>query len=115
VRAKGERAERQKKDSCSLSFADRGERGGLKRQKKKKKRKERCGIFVFFFFWLIGLILQWILILGPYFRSLKFLNFVWTILIGGPRRRPQWPSHWAGPGPTLLGMKMCLYVYSHNC
>jgi hypothetical protein len=32
VRAKGDRRERQKKESCSLSFADRGEREGLKKK-----------------------------------------------------------------------------------
>jgi hypothetical protein len=39
----------------SLSFADSGERGeGLKRQKKKNDVA-----YLFFVFWLIGIILQW--------------------------------------------------------
>jgi hypothetical protein len=53
-RAKGDRGE--KKESCSLSCANRGEREGLKRQQKKKN--DVAHLFLFFF-WFIGHILQW--------------------------------------------------------
>jgi hypothetical protein len=69
--------------------------------------------------------------LGPYFRGLKFLwekilslilkklglklkkiglikffsgpyyKTFWALFIEGPRQWPNWPSHWAGPGPML--------------
>jgi hypothetical protein len=56
VRAKDNRGERlvflisKKRESCSLSFADRGERERLKRQK--KKNAAYLFFFCFFFFFL---------------------------------------------------------------